>query len=316
MESLPGICGVGQANPRDALMTTTPSYLRPAATRSPKPAAAVASPVQLREATFRRLVQLVRDSCGISLAPSKRLMLQTRLGRRLRVTGLRDFDEYVALLTRQTPPQDEIQAFIDCVVTNETSFFREPPHFEYLTPERLHSLAMGGNPGHLAMWSAACSTGEEVWTMAMVAAAIEGAAWGWSALATDISITALSRARRGIYPAEATGRLPRSLAGRFLQRDQAGSGLVNVAPELRRNVHFGQINLMDSRYMPGRRMDIIFCRNVLIYFDADTQAAIVRKLCAHLRPGGLLILGHADMSRERQAPLRLLRNNIHERLED
>lgn len=290
----------------------------------PRPAApmTVPQPAQLREATFRRLVLLVRETCGISLAPSKRLMLQTRLGRRLRATGLEDFDTYAAQLTGPNPPAAEMQAFIDCVVTNETSFFREPPHFEYLTPDRLQTLAAGGN-GKLAMWSAACSTGEEVWTMAMVAAAAQASAgasgpagWSWSALATDISITALTRARRGIYPAEAIGRLPQALSTRYLLRESSGSGAVGIAPELRRHVRFGQINLMDGRYMPGRMMDIIFCRNVLIYFDADTQAAIVRKLCAHLRPGGLLFLGHSDMSREGQAPLRLLRNNIHERLED
>ncbi|MBM3604974.1 MAG: protein-glutamate O-methyltransferase CheR [Alphaproteobacteria bacterium] len=291
----------------------------PAAAPAPRPSAAMPAPAQLRETTFRRLVLLVRQTCGISLAPSKRLMLQTRLGRRLRATGLEDFDAYTAMLTGPNPSAAEMQAFIDCVVTNETSFFREPPHFEYLTSERLQTLSAGGSGGQLAMWSAACSTGEEVWTLAMVAAAAQAAAGAsggnWSALATDISITALTRARRGIYPAEAIGRLPQTLASRYLLREGGGETL-SVAPELRRNVRFGQINLMDSRYLPGRMMDIIFCRNVLIYFDAATQAAIVRKLCAHLRPGGLLFLGHSDMSREGQAPLRLLRNNIHERLED
>lgn len=301
-------------------MTSPLSRLRPAAAPGARPSAAVPAPAQLREATFRRLVLLVRETCGISLAPSKRLMLQTRLGRRLRATGLEDFDTYAAQLTGPNPPAAEMQAFIDCVVTNETSFFREPPHFEHLTAARLEALAMGGQPGQLAMWSAACSTGEEVWTMAMVAAAAQvsagAAGWSWSALATDISITALTRARRGIYPAEAIGRLPQALSTRYLLRESSGPGAVGIAPELRRHVRFGQINLMDGRYMPGRMMDIIFCRNVLIYFDADTQAAIVRKLCAHLRPGGLLFLGHSDTSREGQAPLRLLRNNIHERLED
>ncbi|MCG6112435.1 MAG: protein-glutamate O-methyltransferase CheR [Paracoccus sp.] len=304
-------------------MTSMHSSLQPVAARRAAPAKAVAAgvvpPVQLREATFRRLSALVRDSCGISLAPSKRLMLQTRLGRRLRATGLEDFDEYAALLTGDNPPPAEMQAFIDCVVTNETSFFREQPHFDHLTVQRLHALASQGGQGHLAMWSAACSTGEEVWTMAMVAAngaSTEGGGWGWSILATDISITALARARRGIYPVEATGRVPSALATQFLRRADTGPGMVSIIPELRRNVRFGQINLMDSRYMPSRLMDVIFLRNVLIYFDVETQVEIVRKLCMHLRPSGLLFLGHSDMSPEKQAPLRLLRNNIHERLED
>lgn len=280
---------------------------------------AVLPPAQLREATFRRLVLLVRETCGISLAPTKRLMLQTRLGRRLRATGLEDLDAYAALLTGPNPPRDEMQAFIDCVVTNETSFFREPPHFDHLTAQRLNELATDGTPGHLAMWSAACSTGEEAWTMAMLAAAAssaENGGWAWSILATDISITALTRARRGIYPSEGTARVPPGLATRFLQPDKSGPGMLRIAPELRRGVRFGQVNLMDRRFLPGRTMDAIFLRNVLIYFDAATQLTIVRKLCTHLRPGGLLFLGHSDMSREGQAPLRLLRNNIHERLED
>lgn len=281
--------------------------------------AIAAPPAVLRDPTFRQLARLVQDSCGITLAPTKRLMLQTRLGRRLKARGVADFEAYLALLTGPTPCQDEMQSFIDCVVTNETSFFREQPHFDHLTPRRLQDLAMTGTPGHLSLWSAACSTGEEIWSIAMQAEAARqatGAGWSWSGLGTDISIRALSHARRGTYPATGTGRVPRDLAGRFLQRLPDRADLVRIAPSLRRNVSFGQINLMHGRYLPGRIMDLILCRNVLIYFDAPTQTRIIRKLCAHLRPGGLLMLGHADMNRDNAAPLRPLRNNIYERLED
>lgn len=299
-------------------MTMTRSRISAA----PPTAAALRNPPQMSEATFRRLVILVREKCGISLAPSKRQMLQTRLGRRLKASGVEDFEAYQALLTGPKPPAAEMQAFVDCVVTNETSFFRERPHFDYLTPRRLLDLAQGGTQGQLSMWSAASSTGEEVWTMAMVAEAAassmpESERWTWSALATDISIKALMQARNAVYQTRDVAKVPPELAASYVMRARdTASTEVRMAPALRRNVRFGQINLMHPRYLPGRTMDIIFCRNVLIYFDNDIQAQIVNKLCAHLRPGGLLFLGHSDMSRERQAPLRLLRNNIHERLED
>lgn len=295
---------------------------RPRLSPAPPPGGPLRNPPQMSEATFRRLTVLVRDKCGIALAPSKRQMLQTRLSRRLKAAGVDDFDAYQALLTGPNPPEGEMQAFVDCVVTNETSFFRERPHFDFLTPQRLGELAEGGRAGQLSMWSAACSTGEEVWTMAMVAEAAstalpEAGRWSWSAVATDISIKALTQARTAIYETRDVAKVPPEMAARYVMRARDGaSAAVRMAPALRRHVRFGQINLMHPRYLPGRLMDIIFCRNVLIYFDNDVQQQIVRKLCTHLRPGGLLFLGHSDMSRERQAPLRLLRNNIHERLED
>ncbi|MDY8107618.1 CheR family methyltransferase [Fulvimarina sp. 2208YS6-2-32] len=276
----------------------------------------------LDDALLGKFLHLVHTVCGISMAPSKRLMLQTRLHRRLQANGLTDFSSYYALLTSPEGRNGELQAFVDCVVTNETSFFRERPHFDFLDDATLTRLAMEGEPGHLAMWSAACSTGEEAYSMAMVAAAAaarlpESERWRWSVLATDISIKVLAEARRAVYQAREFDRVPASLLSAYVLRARDGaSDAVRIGPDLRKHVSFGQINLMHERFNPGRVMDVIFCRNVLIYFDTKTQQEIIARLCRHVRPGGLFILGHADVLRDTTLPLRLVRNNIYERRKD
>ncbi|RFC64119.1 protein-glutamate O-methyltransferase CheR [Fulvimarina endophytica] len=276
--------------------------------------------------TTARLVDMVRESCGVSMDASKRVLLQTRLDKRLKALGLDDFESYCDYLSTPVGREAELQAFVDSVVTNETSFFREQPHFDYLTAERLDALAAGGKPGSIAVWSAAGSTGQEAYSAAMHLAAANGgrllsSKWDWSVLCTDISIRALSHARRGVYDHADLDRLPEGYASAFFERtgaaSAAGAGTqVRISQPIRERVSFGQINLMHERYQPRRMMDVIFCRNVLIYFDLDVQQQIIAKLCQHLRPGGLLILGHAESARGGKAPLRLLLNTIYERLDD
>lgn len=267
---------------------------------------------ELRPAEFAALVSLVHESCGITMAPSKRMMLQTRLRKRLRETGLTDFKDYLALLRDRTG--EERQAFVDSVVTNETSFFRERAHFSFLTRDRLERLAAANGTNHVALWSSSCSYGEEVYTTAMVAAAAaEGRDWRFSVLGTDISFSALKHACRAVYQADQIKAVPDAYQHCFLRSRDRGAAKVRIAPEIRQHTKFGHINLMHAAYRPGRMMDVIFCRNTLIYFDAETQQAILRRLYQHLRPGGYLILGHADVSPEKAAPLGLIGNNIYER---
>lgn len=275
--------------------------------------------VELSDRTFEVLVRLVYDNCGVSLSRVKKTMLETRLRRRLQATGLGDFESYVRLLQTPAGRTSELQPFVDTVVTNETSFFRERAHFDYLTPAEVQRLVGNGDGRSLRAWSAACSSGQEVYTLAMVleAATSQPRQWDWQILATDISVKILTAAREAVYRAEDVVPVPQALQERFVlrSRDRA-SEAVRIAPELRQRVTFGQINLMHSEYRVKSKMDIIFLRNVLIYFEPQVQHDVVAKLCRHLRPGGLLFLGHSDTTRSGRLPLRLIRGNIYERLED
>jgi chemotaxis protein methyltransferase CheR len=264
---------------------------------------------------FQRLASLVHANCGIALTSSKRMMLEGRLRRRLQANDLTTFAEYLQLLDDPDSRADELQPLIDAVTTNQTAFFREPVHFEYLAKEGITRLLASGGPGSLRAWSAACSSGEEPYTLAMVLAEyqpplLEG---GFSILATDISMTMLQTASRAIYPESDLEEIPHALRNRYFLH-APDRGLVRIVPELRSRVRFGQINLTDRSYRVGGPFDLVFCRNVLIYFDTATQCQVLRQLCSHLREGGILCLGHADTTASVDLPLRLIRANIYERL--
>ncbi len=234
-------------------------------------------------ATFRELADLVDRSCGIVMTDAKRVMLETRLRRRLAANKVDDFRAYLALLKTPEGLTQELQAFTDCVVTNETSFFREPPHFDYLTPDMLRSLAEGGREKSLRMWSAASSSGQEAYSLAMIAddASSGGRLFPWSVTATDISVRMLNAVREGVYGVDAARTVPARLRQKYLAPVGAGAAQqLGVSADLRRHVRLGQINLMHAEYRPGQVMDVIFCRNVLIYFQPEVQMQVIGSFCA------------------------------------
>lgn len=275
----------------------------------------------LRPADFAVVARLVGEICGIALGPNKRTMLEGRLRRRLRALGLDGFGDYVALLEDPERGLDELQELIDCVTTNQTAFWREPQQLEYLLAEGVAQVAAatgGGTHRPLRAWSAACSSGEEPYCLAMLLAERQrGGALprGFSVLATDISRAMLDRAKRAVYPADAAEPLPPALHARYVLRARDRRlGVVRIAPELRAAVRFGFLNLIDATFRVGEPFDLVLCRNVLIYFEPAMQARILGKLCRHLRGGGLLCLGHADNTMGLRLPLRQLRANTYVRL--
>ncbi|KQM57219.1 MULTISPECIES: CheR family methyltransferase [unclassified Sphingomonas] len=244
---------------------------------------------------FTRLSALIFDQTGIKMPATKSTMLQGRLQRRLREVGIATLDAYCDHLFDGSAHPDEMTHLINAVTTNKTDFFREPGHFDFMTQTALPALADAGRR-RIRAWSAACSTGAEPYTMAMVLdqfAQKSGVDYG--ILATDIDTAVLETARRGIYPAELVEPVPATLRQRYIatSRDRA-SNQVRIVPALRSAIGFARLNLMDVRYPVGEPMDIIFCRNVLIYFDKETQERVVRRLCDNLRPGGFLFLGHSE----------------------
>jgi chemotaxis protein methyltransferase CheR len=247
---------------------------------------------------YRTLVDLVYQHSRIHIGPDKKPMLANRLRKRLRALGLVSYDDYCAVLRSGQGP-DEIEQLVDLISTNHTRFFREPEHFTLLTgrlvPELLPRLAAEGSP--LRVWSAAASSGEEPYSMAIVLAEFfrEHPSVDWRVEASDISHRMLAEAERGIYPLDPRHALPPELLKRYFQRgvgDHAGN--CRVKAELRKRVRFQRINLFQAEYPVPREQHVIFCRNVMIYFDPPSRAILVQKLTRQLAPGGFLVIGHSE----------------------
>lgn len=256
----------------------------------------------LEDKHFAAIAALVERDAGIKLPQTKRTMVEGRLRKRVRATGLADLADYGRLLFERGGLEKEYVHLIDCVSTNKTDFFREPSHFEFLAQRAVPALRklQGGRQTKLKIWSAACSIGAEAYTIAMVLQDLasntrDGGSLSFSILGTDISTQVLATARAAIYPASFIEPVPAAMQQRYVMRARSASQeTVRIVPELRRKTAFEHLNLMDERYPFDRDVDVIFCRNVLIYFDRPTQAAVLSRLTSHLRPGGYLLLGHSE----------------------
>ena len=256
----------------------------------------------LEERHFAAITSLVERSVGIKLPLSKRTMVEGRLRKRVRVLGLRDLADYGCLLFERGGLDKEYVHLIDCVSTNKTDFFREPSHFDFLSRTAVPALRKlrGARQARLKVWSAASSIGAEPFTIAMVLQELaddarDGGRLSFSILGTDISTQVLAAARAAIYPASFVAPIPAPLQQRYLMRARdPAQDTVRIVPELRRRVRFEHLNLIEDSFPFDRDIDVIFCRNVLIYFDRPTQAAVLSRLAAHLRPGGYLLLGHSE----------------------
>ncbi len=249
---------------------------------------------------FQRLASFIHDYSGIKVPPTKKTMVEGRLRRRVRARGLADLNEYCHHLFVDDGLRDEAVHLIDAITTNKTEFFREADHFRFLVEEALPTLLAERPPGNeksVKLWSTASSIGAEPYTLAMVLADFAQAAAGFrfSIVATDISTKVLETALLGIYPEDMIAPVPMDMRRRYMLRAKdASRRVVRMSPQIRRLVRFGRVNLMETPYAVDRDLAIIFCRNMLIYFDKQTQQAVLKRLCAHLRPGGYLFLGHSE----------------------
>lgn len=255
---------------------------------------------RLSDRDYRRLADLIGEQVGIKLPPAKRVMVEGRLRKRVRGLGYDSVTAYCRFLFDGDGLESELVHLIDVVTTNKTDFFREPEHFEMLAKEIVPSLLArrARTPAPLLkIWSAASSTGAEAYSIAMVLADLSADLdrFRFAVLGTDISTDVLKQAVRAVYPSEMTRPIPPEMQCRYLlhARDPHARE-VRIVPELRRHVRFARLNLMDATYPFDRDVDVIFLRNVLIYFEKPMQEAVVRRLVGHLRPGGYLILGHSE----------------------
>lgn len=244
---------------------------------------------------FAALRELVKTHTGIHLTEQKREMVYGRLARRLRALGLGSFREYRELLARGDG--DELVQFCNAITTNLTSFFREAHHFQYLREQLLGPrTATRGGSRRLRFWSAGCSSGEEPYSMAMAIheALPDLRRWDVRILATDLDTEVLARAQRGVYDEERVRGIAAAHLERFFRRERGGSGAsYAVTAELRGLVTFRELNLMHTLPMKGP-FDAIFCRNVVIYFDKDTQRQLFARFARLQRPGDVLFLGHSE----------------------
>lgn len=253
---------------------------------------------------FQRLIYKI---AGISLADSKKILLVGRLQKRLRHYGMETFSQYYRMLAKGEHP-DELQMMVNLLTTNETYFFREPQHFEFLRDE---ILLKRRSPSALRIWSAASSSGEEAYTLAMLLAEHLNNA-PWEIVGSDISTKVLEKARRGHYPLGRHEGIPPKFLSKYCLkgvRSQAGTFL--ISPELRQRVSFRQANLTLPIDRSFGQFEVIFLRNVMIYFDMETKRKVVANLLPHLLPGGHLIIGHSESLNGIADGLRAVRPTIY-----
>ncbi|WP_287104773.1 CheR family methyltransferase [Brevundimonas sp.] len=266
---------------------------------------------QISARNFERLARYIYDYSGIKMPSSKRTMLEGRLRRRLRVTGHETFDRYCDYLFKDGGLETESVFLIDAVTTNKTDFFREPRHFDYMASHVLPEFKAAGQR-RIRAWSAACSTGAEPYTMAMVLQKFADEEGGpdYQILGTDLSTEVLETALRGVYPDEMLTPVPADMK-RWVMRARADSRRDSrMPPSLRSKLSLARLNLMDEAYSVGDPFDMIMCRNVMIYFDKQTQAKVLNRLCARLRPGGYLFIGHSESITGIELPLVTVANTI------
>lgn len=254
----------------------------------------------LSDKHFQLLSSLIETRTGIRLPPNKRSMVEGRLRKRLKALGIARIEEYGNMLFDEGALSAELPHLIDCMTTNKTDFFREPTHFDALRSHIVPEILAGSSAAqgrHIKVWSAAASIGAEAYTIAMVLDQelrhLSNARY--SILGTDINTDVLRQAQRAIYPLEMVIPVPPDLHSRYLMRARDPARReVRIVPELRRAVEFKRLNLVDESYPVDRDMDVIFCRNILIYFSKQIQDTVVSRLISHLKPGGFLILGHSE----------------------
>jgi chemotaxis protein methyltransferase CheR len=256
---------------------------------------------------YTRLCDLIYAEAGICLGSAKKTMLESRIKHRLKVLDLNSYSQYCDYLFERKGLKEEIVNLIDVVTTNKTDFFREPAHFNYLVDKALPELLSRNQTGRpFLVWSAGCSTGEEPYTLAIVLSefALTHPGFRFRILATDICTTVLSKAEMGVYSSQVVAPVPTALQRKYFMRSrEPGSDRLRVVPELRRLIEFRRLNFMDSNYGIQESADAVFCRNVIIYFDRETQARVLGKISHHLVPGGYFFVGHSEALHDMDLPL-------------
>ncbi len=274
---------------------------------------------KLSDTEFGRLSTFVTQNYGIRLPKEKKVMVEGRLQKRLRATGSESFKKYLELVFGEDG-ETELVNMIDAISTNKTDFYRESAHFDFLTDCVLPEFRAVHQKRNLSIWSAAASTGEEIYTLAMVLEEFNikqsvDKQLDYRIHGTDISVEALKQAVNAVYKYDRIKDVPFDIRNKyFLKSKNKETNTVRVIPRLRSKVSFNRLNLIDDQYNVDKQYDIVFCRNVLIYFNKATQEAVINKLCERLTKGGYFFLGHSESILGKNVPLKPILPTIYEKI--
>ncbi|HEY8936739.1 MAG TPA: CheR family methyltransferase [Cyclobacteriaceae bacterium] len=273
--------------------------------------------LRMDDESFVRLTSYITREYGIKLPEAKKSMLESRLNKKVKSLGMTSYRQFLDFIFSDEGKQEELFNVIDLVTTNKTDFYREPAHFQFLQNSFLPEYLSKYGYRSLSVWSAGCSTGEEPYTIMMVLEEFKKKypPFVYSLIASDISTRVIQTAHQGIYHKDRIDGIPLELKRSYFLRSNKNENLVRIKPEFRKKIMYRRINLMDNAYRIDKAsLDIIFCRNVLIYFDKSTQEKVIRKFMSYLRPGGLLFLGHSESLMGMNMSMKQLKPTIYQQL--
>ena len=274
--------------------------------------------IKLSNSDFNKLSNFINSNFGIKMPEVKRIMLQSRLQKRLKELNFTSFKQYCDYLFSAKGQKEEVFKMMDVVSTNKTDFFREPVHFDFLKRNILNNYINSHSLNkNLKIWSAGCSSGEEAYTLAIVLSELktQNPEIYFSILATDISTKMLNKASLAIYDENKIDIIPFELKKKyFLKSKDHSKKKVRVIKELRNKVNFSRLNLMDNNYNVQEKFDCVFCRNTLIYFDHKVQEDVINKLCQKLKKDGYFFLGHSESITNMNVPLKQIQPTIFKKL--
>lgn len=274
----------------------------------------------LSDEDFMKFSSLIYSESGINISPAKKSMLSSRLFKRLKALDIKSYSQYYDFLVHSKNKIAELENLINVVSTNKTDFFRENAHFDLLKSKALPELAQNQRfkiEKKIFAWSAGCSTGEEPYTIAKVISEFLSGYSGadFSVLATDISSDMLEKAVGAVYSAREADAIPDSFKKKYVMKGKGPmEGFFKIVPEIREKVEFKRLNLQDSFYRLGVKMDFIFCRNVVIYFDKQTQKKVYTNIYNNLAPGGFLFIGHSETLAGTELEMKRLAPTVYQKI--
>jgi chemotaxis protein methyltransferase CheR len=273
--------------------------------------------IKMTTEDFNRLSKYIYNELGIKMPIEKKLMLQSRLLKRLSELHIGNFKDYLDFVFSKEGKTAELKTLTDLVTTNKTDFFREPIHFTFLQDVVLPELVEKKKQKKIKFWSAGCSSGEEPYTLAMTLSDyLEGVSgYNYSIHATDLSTRMLEKASLAVYGLDRVKDIPLPIKRKYLLKSKDPQNkTVRIVPDLRKKITFQHLNFMDHSYYVDDDFDAIFCRNVIIYFDRATQEMVINKLTAHLKPGGYFFLGHSESITNMDIPLKHIKPTIFQKI--
>jgi chemotaxis protein methyltransferase CheR len=275
--------------------------------------------LRMDDESFSRLTMFITREYGIKLPINKKSMLESRLNKKVKSLGMGNYRQFLDYIFSNEGKHRELLNVIDLITTNKTDFFREPAHFQFMQQSFLPDYLNEYGYRNLNVWSAGCSTGEEPYTLIMVLEEFKKhhPAFSYSLMASDISTRVIQASHNGIYHKGRIAEIPLEMKrAYFLRSKKKDDNLVRVKPEFRKKITYSRINLMENNYgIQNLSLDIIFCRNVLIYFDKPTQEKVIKKFAACLRPGGLLFLGHSESLMGMNVTMKQLQPTVYQQLQ-